>query len=209
MSSSTEFDYIFKILTLGESEVGKTCILVQYTEGKFMKSHLTTIGIDYKSKIVHRYNKSLKLKIWDTAGQEKFRNITQQYYKNADGILLVFDLESKRTFDKISDWMDQIQHNTTEATIPIILIGNKCDTKQREVTKEEAESEAQRFNVPYFETSALENINITEAFEKLTEIIIEDKGLKDHLVKKEKEENKNIVLTNNNPTSSKSKRGCC
>ena len=107
-SSLDKTDHVFKILTIGESGVGKTCLLIRYTENKFQKNYLTTIGIDFKSKNITLHNKSVKLKIWDTAGQERFRNITQQYYKGADGIVLVFDLTDAATFEKIShnSWDD-------------------------------------------------------------------------------------------------------
>ena len=105
-------NYCFKILTIGESGVGKTCILRMFVEGKFLKNHLATIGIDFKTKNIEVDGTSIKLNIWDTAGQERFRNITNQYYKGADGIVLVFDLTDRKSFDKTREWMAQIKANT-------------------------------------------------------------------------------------------------
>ena len=117
----------FKILTLGESSVGKTCILRRYVEGQFFKNQISTIGIDFKSKNLKINNHEIRLKIWDTAGEERFRNITSQYYKGAEGIILVFDLTKKESFEKINDWMKQIKVNTQSDEIAIVLLGNKKD----------------------------------------------------------------------------------
>ena len=168
-------DYTLKILTIGESAVGKTCILLRFTDNKFLKTHLTTIGIDYKSKTIKVKDFSVKLKIWDTAGQERFRNITQQYYKGADGILLVYDVTERNSFEKVREWMRNIQQNTSRDKIGIILVGNKCDLEERQVTTEEGESLAKEFGVLFFETSAYKDININECFESLVGEIISKK----------------------------------
>ena len=110
--------HTFKILTIGESGVGKTCILRRFVEDKFLKNHLATIGIDFKTKNIIVDGVQVKLKIWDTAGQERFRNITNQYYKGADGIILVYDVTDRTSFEKIREWMNQIKQNTTEDEIP-------------------------------------------------------------------------------------------
>jgi small GTP-binding protein len=160
-------DYSLKLLTIGESGVGKTCLLLRYTDNKFVKTHSITIGVDYKCKTIKMNNKSVTLKIWDTAGQERFRNMTQQYYKNADGILLVFDLTDRGTFEKLRDWMSQIQNFVNREDLSIILIGNKCEMETKEVTKEEAENMAEEFKIKYFETSAFTGENVGKAFETL------------------------------------------
>ena len=108
----TDTVHCFKILTIGESGVGKTCILRRFVENKFLKNHLATIGIDFKTKNIEIDGTSIKLKIWDTVGQERFRNITNQYYKGADGIVLVFDVVDQKSFEKIREWMTQIKTNT-------------------------------------------------------------------------------------------------
>lgn len=178
MNSNAEFDVTFKILTIGESGVGKTCLLLRYTDNKFVKHHLTTIGIDFKSKIINHWDKSIKLKIWDTAGQERFRNITQQYYKGADGIVLVYDVTDRASFEKVSDWMKQIGQYTQTDKIGLVLLGNKIDVEPREVSNEEGNMLAKNFNIKYFETSAMSNINVEESFKFLAEDIMTKQNIR-------------------------------
>ena len=178
-------DYTLKILTIGESAVGKTCILLRFTDNKFLKTHLTTIGIDYKSKVIKVNNFSVKLKIWDTAGQERFRNITQQYYKGADGVLLVYDITERNSFEKVREWMKQIQQNTNKEKIGIILVGNKCDLDERQVSLEEGQNLAREFGILFYEASAYKDININESFESLVGEIISKKAPEDTNLKKD------------------------
>jgi len=178
MTSSDKDNMVAKILTIGESGVGKTCILLRYTDNKFIKHHLTTIGIDYKTKDVNINGKSIKLKIWDTAGQERFRNITQQYYKGADGIVLVFDLTDRNSFEKIREWMRQIQSYTQRESIAIVLLGNKCDAENKAVSAKEANDIAAEYNMKFFETSAMNNINIEDSFKQLSTEIMKIKESK-------------------------------
>ncbi len=174
---TSEQNVTFKILTIGESGVGKTCILRRFVENKFLKNHLATIGIDFKTKTVNVKNKEIKLKIWDTAGEERFRNITQQYYKGADGIVLVYDVTDEASYDKIKDWMDQIISNTTRDNIGLVLLGNKCDFEERVITEEQGKKLAEELKISYFETSALNGQGINEAFEQLTLDIMKIKGV--------------------------------
>ena len=174
---TSEQNVTFKILTIGESCVGKTCILRRFVENKFLKNHLATIGIDFKTKTVNIKNKEIKLKIWDTAGEERFRNITQQYYKGADGIVLVYDVTDEASYDKIKDWMDQIISNTTRDNIGLVLLGNKCDFEERAITEEQGKKLAEELKISYFEISALTGQGIREAFETLTQDIMKKKGI--------------------------------
>lgn len=174
MDKSNKLDASFKILTLGESGVGKTCLLLRFTENKFMANHLATIGIDYKSKNIQVKEKTIKLKIWDTAGQERFRNITQQYYKGADGIVLVYDVSDRNSFEMLRGWITQISTHTTK--VGIVLVGNKCDKENRKVLKEEAEDLGKEHGLKYIETSALENIGVEETFDTLGEEILRLRG---------------------------------
>jgi small GTP-binding protein len=174
---TSEQNVTFKILTIGESGVGKTCILRRFVENKFLKNHLATIGIDFKTKTVNIKNKEIKLKIWDTAGEDRFRNITQQYYKGADGIVLVYDVTDEASYDKIKDWMDQIISNTTRDNIGLVLLGNKCDFEERAITEEQGKKLAEELKISYFETSALNGQGINEAFEQLTLDIMKIKGV--------------------------------
>ena len=176
---SSEKGTTFKILTIGESGVGKTCILRRFVENKFLKNHLATIGIDFKTKTLNINNQEIKLKIWDTAGQERFRNITTQYYKGADGIVLVYDVTDEASYEKIKDWMDQILSNTQQEEIGLVLLGNKCDMEPRNVTEDQGKKMAEELKISYFETSALNGQGIKEAFEQLTRDIMKKKGVGD------------------------------
>ena len=174
---SSDKSVTFKILTIGESGVGKTCILRRFVENKFLKNHLATIGIDFKTKNLIINNKEIKLKIWDTAGQERFRNITTQYYKGADGIVLVYDVTDDGSFEKIRDWMAQIQANAEKDDLGLVLLGNKCDVEPRVVTEEQGNKMAEELHISYFETSALTGQGIKEAFEQLARDIMKKKGV--------------------------------
>ena len=192
-------DYTLKILTIGESAVGKTCILLRFTDDKFLINHITTIGIDFKAKEINCDEKKVKLKIWDTAGQERFRNITKQYYKGADGILLVYDITDRNSFEKVRDWMKQIQENTQRDSISVVLIGNKCDLEDRQVSFEEGERISKEFGIQFLETSAYKDINIKQSFEALSQMIIS---------KKAPDQKKINPVIPNNPNKP-NKGGCC
>ena len=175
---SNEPKYTFKILTLCESGVGKTCILRRFVENKFLKNHLATIGIDFRAKTIQINGYEVKLKIWDTAGEERFRNITNQYYKGADGIILVFDLTNFDTMNKIRDWYNQIKNNTSSNDIGLVLVANKSDLK-REVSNEECLNLSKELNIKLYETSALTGEGVNEIFEYITQEIISKKNYLD------------------------------
>ena len=198
----------FKILTLGESGVGKTAILRRYVENKFEKHHLATIGIDYQSKTIKIKNKEIKLKIWDTAGQERYKNIASQLYKGADGIMLVYDITDDYSFSKITDWMEQINNNLSKNDIGIVLIGNKSDIEDRIIDTEKGEEKAKEYGIQYYETSALNGNGINEAFEGLAKQI-----LKNYKIKNNEVGSRTISLQSSRPEdvveTDKKKRKCC
>jgi Ras-related protein Rab-8A len=163
----------FKILTLGESSVGKTCILRRYVEGQFFKNQISTIGIDFKIKIINIENKLIKLQIWDTAGQERFRTITKTYYKGAHGIILTYDVTDQNSFKNIRNWIKQIEANA-QTNVRKVLVGNKCDKPDRVVTEEEGRKLADDFGMNFFETSAKTNQNVNEVFTFLTQEILKN-----------------------------------
>ena len=200
---TTEPSITFKILTIGESGVGKTCVLRRFVENKFLKNHLATIGIDFKTKTLNINNQEIKLKIWDTAGQERFRNITTQYYKGADGIVLVYDVTDEASYEKIRDWMEQILANTQQEDIGLVLLGNKCDMEPRNVTEEMGKKMAEELKVSYFETSALNGIGIKEAFEQLTRDIMKKRGVG------ESNSEVGVSLNNKNKKKKDKKDGDC
>ncbi len=207
-SSSEKTDFTFKILTIGESNVGKTCLLLRYTDNKFVKNHLTTIGIDFRAKVINYNGKSVKLKVWDTAGQERFRNITQQYYKSADGIVLVYDVTDRESFEKVNNWIKQINMYTQTDKIGIVLLGNKIDIAARDVTSEEGIEMAQTYGIKHFETSVLNNINVEESFKFLTEEIMKKKNI--DLSKEVVRSSGASGIALDKPVNSQGKKkGCC
>lgn len=158
------FDMQIKLLMIGDSGVGKTCLLLRYANDSFSPTFITTIGIDFKIKNLELDGKRIKLQIWDTAGQERFRTITTSYFRGAQGILLVYDVTDRRSFESIRNWVGQIQQHA-DVHVNKILIGNKCDmTPQRVVTTEEGQSLANDFGIQFFETSAKSDINVEKSF---------------------------------------------
>ncbi|KAK8897469.1 hypothetical protein M9Y10_015421 [Tritrichomonas musculus] len=170
MSSSESNLFTAKILLIGESAVGKSSLLLQFTENKFKDCTMGTIGVDYKTKVIDIDGTSLKLQIFDTAGQEKFRTITKTYYRGAKGILVVFDVSRKDTFVLTRFWIDSIKESAT-SDVDVALVGNKCDLP-RAVTKEEASKYADEYKIPYFETSAKDGTNVSEIFAYLGKTIL-------------------------------------
>jgi small GTP-binding protein len=141
--SKKQNEKAIRLLTLGNSMVGKSSIILRYIENKFYDSYISTIGVDFFKKMVNIQKKEYQLHIFDSAGQEKYKSISKQYYHRSEGIMLVFDLTSKSSFDSILNWIEDIE-NGAEKGIPIVLVGNKSDLVDREVSKEEAEELASK-----------------------------------------------------------------
>ncbi|KCV69667.1 rab family, other [Fonticula alba] len=167
-SRNTSYDYLIKLLLIGDSGVGKSCLLLRFADNSFTPTFIATIGIDFKIRTIELDGKRIKLQIWDTAGQDRFRTITTAYYRGAMGILLVFDLSDPVSFRNVNTWMHTIEQHAC-GSVNRILIGNKCDipADSRKVSTEEAEALAKEYGIRYFETSAKEDINVTEAFRTL------------------------------------------
>ena len=164
-------DYIFKILIIGDSSVGKSNILLRYTDNIFHDTFLPTIGVDFKVRQIELLNKKIKLNIWDTAGQERFKTITATYYKGSLGIILVFDITEPESFENINMWMGEVAKHASSNVVKL-LIGNKCDLEEkRKVSREEAEEFAKSHNIKYIECSAKSDVNIKEAFDEISKQI--------------------------------------
>ena len=168
---SNKYNHLFKLLIIGESGVGKTCLLLRYTDDSFTANHLTTIGIDFKIKILNLEGKTIKLQIWDTAGQERFKTITKTYYKGAHGIILTYDVTEQDSFKNIRNWIKQIEANA-QNNVKKVLVGNKCDKPGRTVSEEEGKKLAEDFGMNFFETSAKTNHNVNEVFTFLTQEVL-------------------------------------
>jgi Ras-related protein Rab-2A len=156
--------YTFKYIIIGDSGVGKSCMLLQFTDKRFEALHDLTIGVEFGARVIQLNHQEVKLQIWDTAGQESFRSITRSYYRGACGALLVFDVTQRETFDHVQGWLDDARANCN-TPITVMLVGNKCDLEsKRVVSKEEAQAFAKERDVVYIETSAKTAQNIDEAF---------------------------------------------
>lgn len=166
------YDLLFKLLLIGDSGVGKTCLLFRFSDETFNTTFISTIGIDFKIKTVELQGKKIKLQIWDTAGQERFHTITTSYYRGAMGIILVYDITSLRTFDNISKWLRCIEEHAN-ADVEKMILGNKCDMDdRRQVAKEKGEEIGVQHHIPFMETSAKNNINVDTAFMQLATAIL-------------------------------------
>lgn len=188
-----KYDYLFKFLIIGESGVGKTCLLLRFSDDSFTNDHLLTIGIDFKIKIIEIGDYSVKLQIWDTAGQERFRTITKTYYKGANGIILTYDVTDELSFKNLKNWLSQIESSVDQSTEKI-LVGNKCDLENRKISYEDGEKLALEYGLKFYETSAKNNYNVTEVFNTLTTKIIKNENNRrrtDTVILKNKEQQKN------------------
>jgi small GTP-binding protein len=167
------YDFMFKLLIVGESGVGKTCILLRFADNSFEETFLSTIGVDFKVKEILVENKKVKLQIWDSAGQERFRNITMSYYRNCSGIIVVYDVTSHDTFEKVPEWISEVRRYVP--TVPLVVVGNKCDlVDKRKVTYEEGQELAKSLGLILLETSAKTNQNIEDAFQQVAVQLIKE-----------------------------------
>lgn len=170
-TTDQHFDYMFKILIIGNSSVGKTSFLFRYADDSFTSAFVSTVGIDFKVKTVIRREKRMKLQIWDTAGQERYRTITTAYYRGAMGFILMYDVTNEESFNSVQDWVTQIKTYSWD-NAQVILVGNKSDMEaERVVTYDRGKQLADQLGLEFFETSAKENINVKNVFERLVDII--------------------------------------
>ncbi|KAI4590352.1 hypothetical protein MJG53_001401 [Ovis ammon polii x Ovis aries] len=170
------YDHLFKLLLIGDSGVGKTCLIIRFAEDNFNNTYISTIGIDFKIRTVDIEGKKIKLQVWDTAGQERFKTITTAYYRGAMGIILVYDITDEKSFENIQNWMKSIKENAS-AGVERLLLGNKCDMEaKRKVQKEQADKLAREHGIRFFETSAKSSMNVDEAFSSLARDILLKSG---------------------------------
>ena len=201
-----EYDFIFKVLLLGNSDVGKSSLLLRYVDSVWNDAFVPTIGVDFKVKTLNNNDKKIKMQIWDTAGQERFRTVVATYFRGAHGILLLYDVTNKDSFKNLENWLIEIEKNAQEKVLKI-LIGNKCDlTDDREITTEEGKAFALRNGMEFMETSAKMNTNVTEAFETLGKLMIEFNS-KGNQAAQKNNDNKNLKAGSGK--NLKTKKGCC
>lgn len=178
-----DYDYLIKLLALGDSGVGKTTFLYRYTDSKFNRKFTTTVGIDFREKRVmytgkgsdgtNERNFKVHLQLWDTAGQERFRSLTTAFFRDAMGFLLMFDLTNQQSFINVRNWMSQLQANAYCDSPDIVLVGTKADLRdKRNVQTRQARDLADRYSIPYFETSAVSGADVDNAVAALLELVM-------------------------------------
>ncbi|TVU14998.1 hypothetical protein EJB05_38496, partial [Eragrostis curvula] len=157
-------DYLFKLLLIGDSGVGKSCLLLRFADDSYLDSYISTIGVDFKIRTVEQDGKTIKLQIWDTAGQERFRTITSSYYRGAHGIIIVYDVTDQESFNNVKQWLNEIDRYASD-NVNKLLVGNKCDlTANKVVSYEAGKALADEMGIPFMETSAKNATNVEQAF---------------------------------------------
>ena len=201
-----EYDYLFKLLLIGNSSVGKSSLLFRFVENVWDDSFVPTIGVDFKLKTLEVNGKKVKLQIWDTAGQERFKNITASYYRGGNGVLVVYDITERESFDNLTSWLIEIEKNANK-NVYKLLIGNKCDLEdKRKVTYQEGKDFATSNGMQFMETSAKADTKVKEAFELLTQEIIKASITKDKVMEKKE---KTVHLSSGTSDLNVKKKGCC
>lgn len=210
--SSSDFDYLFKLLLIGDSGVGKSCLLLRFADNTYNSDYISTIGVDFKIKTIKLDNdKIVKLQIWDTAGQERFRTITSSYYRGAQGIIIVYDVTDLESFNNLNNWLQEIDKFGTNGVTKLI-VGNKNDlTDKKQVTLEMAQEFAkEKGGLTVLETSALSSENVEQAFLTMAKEIKENQDKNDKLGEGSGQEGNKIDLSGGKSlTGGGAANNCC
>lgn len=182
------YNYLFKILLIGNSGVGKSCIMTRFVDNDFSDEFNSTIGVDFKIKTLIVDNKLVKLQIWDTAGQERFKTITSSYYRGAHGIIIVYDITDRKSFSDIINWIAEIKRYSGNNAI-IMIVGNKSDMKERVISYEEGQDLAYAHDCEFYEVSAKTNSHITEMFNTISF------NMKSRVVSELKRDSEVVIIT--------------
>jgi len=166
-----QYQYLFKFIIIGDEAVGKTCLLLQFTDKRYRTTHQVTVGVEFGSRTVDIAGTHIKLQCWDTAGQDRFRSIIRSYYRGAAGALLVYDITRRDSFEHVLQWLQEARANADPDLI-ITLVGNKCDkVQERQVSYEEGHAFAHRYGLYFLETSAVSGHMVDEAFTVTTKLV--------------------------------------
>ena len=200
------YDQKCQLLIIGDSTVGKTSILSRFANGTFNSNYLATVGLDNFTKDEIIDNKTIRIKMWDTAGQERYKSLTKSFFRNAQGVMVVYDVTNSETYDNLKFWMQSIKNNMSPdmGEIPIIIMGNKIDCEDREVNAKEAESFWKEQGYPYFETSAKTGENIDDTIKYLVKRVIDVKEGKSNIG----DNNNNIVIDKNDGKKNDDDKKC-
>ena len=205
-SSDKDYEFIFKVLLLGNSNVGKSSLFLRFVDDIWNDTFVPTIGVDFKIKTFEIDEKKIKMQIWDTAGQERFKNIIASYYRGAHGILLLYDVTDKDSFRNLSNWLIEIEKNGSKNVLKV-LIGNKCDLEdKRVITYNQGKDFADTYGLKFIETSAKKNLNVSEAFETLGRELMNASSDKKLIKQKE---NKKISVAKAQDLNLQKREGCC
>jgi Ras-related protein Rab-1A len=172
---SVNYDHLYKILLIGDSGVGKSSIIMRYTENTFSEKMQSTIGVDFKITTIKHNNKTIKLQIWDTAGQERFRTVTTSYYRGAHAVIVVFDLTSMDSFLNVKQWIEEVNSsvNNSQKSVHLILVGTKSDLVSKiRVPQSNIKTLVAKLGIEYVETSAKSNIGINDIFVKICDLLV-------------------------------------
>ena len=202
------YDKTCQILLIGDSSVGKTSLIQRYANGIFKEEYLATVGLDFYTKQETINNINVLVRLWDTAGQERFKSLTPNYFKNAEGVIITYDITSSQSFENLKFWINSIKTNLGEKNIiiPIIIVGNKLDMEDmRDITREEAEKFAKENKYKYFETSAKTGEGVDDAIRDLVNQVLE----KSEQFEEERNERKSIKINSDQPEDNVKKKGCC
>ncbi|KAI9516826.1 Ras- protein Rab-19 [Dissostichus eleginoides] len=192
------FDFLFKIILIGDSNVGKTCLVQNFKSGIFSERQQNTIGVDFTVRTVDIEGKKVKMQVWDTAGQERFRTITQSYYRSAHGAIIAYDITRQGTFDSVTHWIKEVEIYGANNVV-LVLIGNKCDLeKERQVQFEEACNLSKEKEIlAALETSAKESQNVEEAFIMMARELLSRNGLNVQQEDSERNNTPRVLLRSN------------
>ncbi|CAH0549043.1 unnamed protein product [Brassicogethes aeneus] len=198
-----DYDHLFKLLIIGDSGVGKSSLLLRFSDNTFTGNYITTIGVDFKIKTVSIDGQKIKLQIWDTAGQERFRTITSTYYRGTHGVIVVYDVTNGESFANVKRWLHEIEQNCD--VVNRVLVGNKNDSPEiKVVLTEDAQRFADTMNIQLFETSAKDNLNVEEMFMAVTKLVVRSK-----LEMKERQSVTQNDTVNLRKTNKSGKKRCC
>lgn len=199
-----DYDFLFKLVLIGDSGVGKSCLLLRFADDNFTDSYISTIGVDFRFRTINVDSKVVKLQIWDTAGQERFRTITAAYYRGADGIIMVYDVTSLESFEHVEEWLSEVDRYASENTVKL-LVGNKADlVDEKQVSEETAQRFADRLGMHFLETSAKTATNVEAAFLTIAKELIKSRDKTSGPTTRATGTGVSIK-----PVTGKSQKGCC